>query len=163
MRQLGCSTLFAVAAAATLHSTVLAQAPGQGPGAATFVRPAGTFATPTPYRGQAVAYQARTAPTGRPTRPFSNIMPGPSVSPYLALDVRDSDGGLPAYQMFVKPQLDQQRFNAIQQAQYQRLQGQVRAATAASANVAPGPGSGISTADHRSRFMNYGGYYPTAR
>lgn len=166
-------TYFAVAAVVALGSNAHGQtpAPGQGPGAATFVRPAGTFASPAPYRGQAMAsqasqavhQQAAIAPARRPIRPFNNVMPGPSVSPYLALDVRDGDSGLSAYHMFVKPQLDQQQFNAIQQAQYQRLQGQVRSATTASANVAPGPGAGISIGDHRSRFMNYGGYFPTAR
>jgi hypothetical protein len=156
MHWLGRSAL--LAGAGILFCGASAQA--QGPGAATFVRPAGTFATPTPYRGQAAMYQTRTVPTGRPAKPFTNVFPMPTVSPYLALDVREGDTGLPAYHMFVKPQLEQQQFNAVQQAQYQRLQGQVRAA---SVNVAPGPDAGVSTADHRSRFMNYGGYFPAAR
>jgi hypothetical protein len=155
---------FAVVVTSVFGADALAQAPRQGPGAATFVRPAGSFATPTPYRVQpATYYQQRVVPTGRVAKPFNNVFPMPTVSPYLALDVREGDAGLPAYHMFVKPQLEQQQFNAVQQAQYQRLQGQVRAATTASANVAPGPGAGVSTGDHRSRFMNYGGYYPTAR
>ena len=62
----------------------------------------------------------------------------------------------------MKPQLDQQRTNHVQQAQYRRLQQQVRTATNAAAAGPTGPYNGGTPATgHNSQFMNNGGYYPT--
>jgi hypothetical protein len=46
----------------------------------------------------------------------------------------------------------------VQQAQFQRLQRQVRSASSGGSIVA-GPG-GIPTTGHSTQFLNNGGYYP---
>jgi hypothetical protein len=47
----------------------------------------------------------------------------------------------------------------VQQAQYRRLQQQVR--TAATPGVVTNANGGIPTTGHSAQFMNNGGYYPT--
>lgn len=150
------------AVALTLLLNAGAHAQSQAPmGSTTFVRPAAVSPLQTRFvRPPAPAYQQRAAAPLRVAKPFSGVQQTSGLSPYLALDARESEDSLPNYYMFVKPQLDQQRYNAVQQAQYQRLQGQVNAA----ASMASGPPvDNAATADYRNRFLNYGGYYPTRR
>jgi len=99
----------------------------------------------------------RTAPIGKP---FSgNVQQASNISPYLGLDAgRETEGSLPNYFLYVRPQLEQQRVNQVQQAQYRRLQQQVR--TAATPGVVTNANGGIPTTGHSAQFMNNGGYYP---
>jgi hypothetical protein len=93
-------------------------------------------------------------------KPFSGVQQASTISPYLGLDaVRESENSLPNYFLYVRPQLEQQRINQVQQAQYRKLQQQVR--TAATPGAATSPHGGIPTTGHSSQFMNNGGYYPT--
>ncbi|RIK85523.1 MAG: hypothetical protein DCC67_03770 [Planctomycetota bacterium] len=107
-----------------------------------------------PARARAVAAPAATTP--RTAKPFSQVYQAPTVSPYLALDVRESDAAISNYFMYVKPQLDQQRLSA---AENRRLQLQLRRAGAA--GVAGAPSGGVPTTGNSGRFMNVGSYYPT--
>ncbi|MCC6492088.1 MAG: hypothetical protein IT424_03600 [Pirellulales bacterium] len=100
----------------------------------------------------------QTAPTAKP---FAQVYQQPTISPYLALDVRESDSAIPNYFMYVRPLLDQQRMNQAQQVQYRRLQQQVRRTSAAGAVTSAN--GGIPTTGHSAQFMNIGGYYPQAR
>lgn len=93
------------------------------------------------------------------SKPFSNVRSGPTISPYLGLDIRESGVGLPNYYAFVRPQLDQQQQNQVQQAQYQRLQRQFNTAVGGPAIT----GDGMPTTGHATQFMNPGGYYRQLR
>jgi len=98
----------------------------------------------------------RTTPIGKP---FSGrVQQASNISPYLGLDARESETSLPNYFLYVKPQLDQQQVNQVQQAQYRKLQQQVR--TASTPGVVSSPSGGIPTTGHSSQFQNHGGYYP---
>lgn len=115
------------------------------------------YMQPAPVQAPApVAVQ--TAP---PAKPFSEYYQQPTISPYLALDARESDAAIPNYFMYVKPQLDQQRFNQAQQAQNRRLQQQLRRASAGGTVVTNN--GGIPTTGHSAQFLNSGGYYPGQR
>ncbi len=160
-----------------------AQANGQSAGAAgspTFVSPGGS--QPTGGRSNpAVEFfgGARFAAYNQPVRtvtppppmpvqtaaamkPFTYVPQGDSVSPYLALDQRESDFGVPNYYLYVRPQLDQQATNQRQIAQLRRMQQQMRQANAG-AIVPRGTSGGIPTTGHSSQFMNSGSYYPTLK
>lgn len=97
---------------------------------------------------------------GPVAKPFSGVQQAAAITPYLGLDaVRDDGTSLPNYFLYVRPQLEQQRVNQVQQAQYRRLQQQVR--TAAAPGVVTTAHGGIPTTGHSSQFMNSGGYYPS--
>ena len=99
----------------------------------------------------------RTVPIAKP---FSGgVQQASNLSPYLGLDARETETSLPNYFLYVRPQLDQQRFNQVQQAEYRKLQQQVR--TASAPGMATNPGGGIPTTGSSAQFMNSGGYYPT--
>lgn len=96
----------------------------------------------------------------RPIRkPFAGATLGSPVSPYLALDLRESGSGLPNYYAFVRPQLQQQRQFELQQAQYQMLQQQVRS-SGATAGSPSGSRASMPTTGHSTQFQNLGGYFP---
>lgn len=172
------STMVAVAAGALAGSPAQAQAPIGGspaqrpaanyegnsgyttPALAFFGRPLGSA-----YR-QATASQPIPLPPqpiqmARPTKPFSGLQQSGGISPYLALDSRETSDSLATYYLLVRPQLEQQAYNQVQQAQFQRLQRQARTASVGGAIVA-GPG-GIPTTGQSNQFMNNGGYYPQLR
>jgi hypothetical protein len=117
----------------------------------------------------ALAYAARPPrplPPPRPVnvgsvaKPFSGVQQAAAITPYLGLDAaREDESSLPNYFLYVRPQLEQQRINHVQQAQYRRLQQQVR--TASAPGVVTSPHGGIPTTGHSSQFMNSGGYYPS--
>jgi hypothetical protein len=94
-------------------------------------------------------------------KPFSSVQQSSGVSPYLGLDNRESESSIPNYYQFVKPALDQQRINQVQQAQYQRLNRQFR--TTAAAVGATLPNGSIPTTGHSTQFMNNGGYFPQGK
>jgi hypothetical protein len=96
--------------------------------------------------------------TGRIAKPFSGVQQAGGVSPYLALDFTESATSLPNYFLLVQPRLQQQQVNQVQQAQYRRMQQQLRKAAAGGA--VSNPTGGIPTTGHSSQFMNVGGYYP---
>lgn len=99
--------------------------------------------------------------TAPPSKPFAGFYQQPSISPYLALDVRENDSAIPNYYMYVRPAQDQSRLNQAQQLQNRRVQQQVRRATAGGAVVTAN--GGIPTTGHSAQFMNIGGYYPGQR
>ncbi|HYO23739.1 MAG TPA: hypothetical protein VEQ85_02205 [Lacipirellulaceae bacterium] len=104
---------------------------------------------PAPQPVQTAAY----------AKPHSNLTPPPSVTPYLALDQRESEVGIPNYYMFVKPALEQTATNQAQQMQNRRLQNQIRRAM--TTGIMPtGASGGMPTTGHSTQFMNNGGYYP---
>ena len=102
------------------------------------------------------------AQTAAAAKPFSYAPQSSSVTPYLALDQRESDFGLPNYYLYVRPQFEQQAVNQRQQAQYRRLQQQVRRSQPG-AIIPQGTTGGIPTTGHSTQFMNSGGYYPGLR
>ena len=93
----------------------------------------------------------------RASKPFSGTVRTSTITPYLNLDVRQSEVGLPNYYAFVKPQLDQQRTNQKQTQRMQRMQRDLRMAST------PGivsPDGGIPTTGHSTQFLNMGNYFP---
>lgn len=151
---------------------------GQGVQQARYQAPGGQQRTPvaTPalqYFGGhkltiAPAPRPRTAlPTPQPVqlsggKPFQAVSRPPSLSPYMGLDMLESDVGLPNYYAYTRPQIQQRQANAAQQAQLRRLQQQMRMANATGV-VSRNPSGGIPTTGHSSQFLNMGGYYPTLR
>lgn len=102
------------------------------------------------------------APTAPSNKPFSGVQQAAAISPYLGLDAaRESGTSLPNYFLYVRPQLEQQQMNQVQQAQFRKLQQQVR--TAAAPGVATSPGGGLPTTGTSAQFMNSGSYYPALR
>jgi hypothetical protein len=93
----------------------------------------------------------------RASKPFSGKVTDSTITPYLNLDIRQSDVGIPNYYAFVRPQLDQQRTNQLQSRQMQRMQRDLRMASV------PGiasPNGGIPTTGHSTQFLNIGNYFP---
>jgi hypothetical protein len=112
--------------------------------------PAGrTQQMPAPQPVQTAAYN----------KPYTNLQPQPSVTPYLSLDLLESQTGVPSYYTLVKPQLDQAATNQAQQLQNRRMQQQMRRASV-SGIVPRGTSGGMPTTGHSTQFMNNGGYYP---
>ena len=116
---------------------------------------------PRPYATASTLPPQSSMQRVRVGKPFSGVQQSSGVSPYLGLDARESESGLPNYYQFVKPALDQQRTNQVQQAQYQRLQRQFR--TTAASVGATLPNGTMPTTGHSSQFMNNGGFYPQPR
>lgn len=99
--------------------------------------------------------------TARPGKPFQGVYQSPTITPYLALDARESEEGLPNYFLLVKPQLEQHRINMAHHAENRRVQQQLRRSNLGGA--AASPNGGIPTTGHSPQFMNIGGYYPGLR
>lgn len=122
--------------------------------------------------GQALRYATAARPMPMPApqpvqtaplaKPFQNLQQTSGLSPYLALDYPESGVGALNFYSFVRPQMEQQRAQQIQQVQYQRMQQQLRVATAGAA-IAPSPNGGMPTTGHSTQFQNHSGYYPTLR
>lgn len=120
-----------------------------GPAPAAYSSP-----PPRPLPAPQQATPTRPAPF---YKPFSGVQQAAAISPYLGLDaVRETETSLPNYFLYVRPQIEQQQVNQVQQAQYRKLQQQVR--TAAGPDLAAGPGTAYGP-----QFMNSGGYYPALR
>ena len=96
------------------------------------------------------------------SKPFSNIRRQPTISPYLNLDVLQSETSLPNYYAYVRPQLQQQQTNREQQAQIFRLKQKLRSATAMGV-ISDNLSGGMPTTGHSSQFLNSGGYFSGVR
>ncbi len=93
------------------------------------------------------------------TKPFSNLRRSPTISPYLALDQLQSEVGLPNYYAYVRPLMQQQEANQLQRSNLQRMERQLRAASAT--GIASGnPSGGMPTTGHSKQFLNTGGFFP---
>lgn len=112
------------------------------------VRPATTAA---PMR-VAAAPQLATSPVS--SKPFSHVRQGPTISPYLSLDLIEGSTSLPNYFAYVRPQQERLQELDAQQAQLQRMQQQLQ--REASLGGAPNANLG-------NRFLNTGGYFQVKR
>jgi hypothetical protein len=92
-------------------------------------------------------------------KPFTTVPQNPIVTPYLGLNQLETADGLPNFYMYVKPQLDQYAVNQVQQAQYRRVQQEIRRSNPGVITPA-GASGGMPTTGHSTQFMNNGGYYP---
>lgn len=102
-------------------------------------------------------------PRPRPGRkPFEGLKRKSTISPYLSLDILQTDTSLPNYYAYVRPQQQQQLANKTQQREIRRLQQQLHESTAAGI-VANNPRGGIPTTGHSAQFLNMGGYFPDPR
>jgi len=95
-------------------------------------------------------------------KPFSNVQRSPTISPYLSLDIPQNGSALPNYYQYVRPQLQQQRANRVQQAELHRLRQQIRSKTSTGI-IANNPAGGIPTTGRSSQFLNTGGYFSGGR
>lgn len=80
----------------------------------------------------------------------------PTVSPYLNLLRPQGGVGVPNYQSLVRPQLQQERTNQIQERQIQSLQNRMYQGPSRSV----GSPQDIRSTGHVTRFMNHSSYYP---
>ncbi|MEM8944342.1 MAG: hypothetical protein AAGD11_04090 [Planctomycetota bacterium] len=95
-------------------------------------------------------------------KPFEYVTNGPTVTPYLSLDMVQTNEGVPNYYSRVLPQIQQQQANQKQQAELRRLQQQLRLANAPGLNINP-RNSGVPTTGRSSQFLNNGGYFPSLK
>ncbi len=110
----------------------------------------------TSRRPAAAAQQVRPAAG----KPFEHVDRGPTVSPYLSLDMVQTNEGIPNYYSRVLPQIEQQEANAKQAAELRRLQQQLRLANAPGLNL-KNRAAGVPTTGSSKQFMNRGSYFPT--
>ena len=96
------------------------------------------------------------------TKPFESIQRLPTLSPYLNLNLQESELGLPNYHAFVRPMQRQQAANQQQAANLRKLQQKVRMATA-NGIVSNSSTGGVPTTGHSSQFLNLGGYFSDIR
>ncbi len=87
------------------------------------------------------------------SKPFADVDRPPTLSPYLNLDVIESEQGLPNYHAWVRPQVRQRRERLQAQRQRARVAAASQRGTASTAAAAP-----ASTED--SQFLNMGNYFP---
>jgi hypothetical protein len=92
-------------------------------------------------------------------KPFSQAQRTSTISPYLNLEVRQSDEGIPNYYAFVLPLLRQQATNQTQRRQFGHMEQQLRSASAHGI-VANNPNGGMPTTGHSTQFLNMANYYP---
>lgn len=92
------------------------------------------------------------------SKPFSNFRRPPAITPYLNLDVRQSDVGLPNYYAFVRPLLQQEQTNQSQRAKIYRMEQRIN--TTAVGGGPTDPQGGMPTTGHSTQFQNMGGYFP---
>lgn len=98
---------------------------------------------------------------GRGKKPFSSVSSRPTVSPYLSLFADTlSDGVLPNYTTFTRPQLQQQRFNDQMQRQNMEMERRVQAISAKPAFQNPRGSETQAPTGHPAMFSNTGRYYP---
>lgn len=82
--------------------------------------------------------------------------PRPTVSPYLNL--LQNNQNLPQYQTLVRPFLEQQSINDINQRDSQMMRRQINTLQGRSAGAGAGA-SPMRSTGHPTRFMNYSHYY----
>ncbi len=98
----------------------------------------------------------------RGSKPFEGMKRSPTISPYLNLDARESELGLPNYYLFVRPLQQQQLSNQAQAANLRKLKQRFRVATAQGI-VSNNPNGGVPTTGRSAQFLNTGGYFPSVR
>ena len=92
-------------------------------------------------------------------KPFSRVRRTSTISPYLNLDLPQTDVGLPNYYAFVQPMIMQQSTNQSQQKQFGRMEQQLRAVST-NGIIANNPSGGMPTTGHSTQFLNMGNYFP---
>lgn len=95
-------------------------------------------------------------------KPFQHVDNRPNLSPYLSLDMVQTNEGIPNYYSRVLPQIEQQESTAKQAAELRRLQQQLRLANAPGLNL-NSRNAGVPTTGSSSQFMNRGNYFPTMK
>jgi hypothetical protein len=96
------------------------------------------------------------------SKPFSTVSPTPTVSPYLNLFREDLGGNDDLnYQTLVRPQLEQQRTNALLQRQNEELSRRVQSISA-QRDYNPGGAQNQYPTGHPTVFNYHGRYYPSA-
>lgn len=95
-------------------------------------------------------------------KPFQEIDNRPSLSPYLGLDMVQTNEGIPNYYLRVLPQQQQRDAEQRQAAELRKLQQRARLAHAPGI-VGGVRAGGVPTTGRSSQFMNDGGYFPTIR
>lgn len=96
------------------------------------------------------------------SKPFESLRREPTISPYLNLDVRESEFGIPSYHAFVQPMQQQRLVEREQARRFRKLQQKVRVATARGI-VSKNPTGGVPTTGRSSQYLNLGGYFSTAQ
>ena len=98
---------------------------------------------------------------GSGKKPFASVSSRPTVSPYLSLFADTlSDGVLPNYTTFTRPQLQQQRFNDQMQRQNMEMERRVQAISAKPAFQNPRGSETQAPTGHPAMFSYTGSYYP---
>jgi hypothetical protein len=119
-----------------------------------------------PYVGQSVGYGGSVSwqtLAGPASKPFANVTPTPTVSPWMNM-FRDDLSGADAlnYQTLVRPMLNQQQVNHQLERQNIELGQRVQAMSARNAYNPQGSDQ-IYPTGHPTVFMVYGHYYPAPR
>jgi hypothetical protein len=97
------------------------------------------------------------------SKPFSNVTSTPTVSPYLNLFREDLGGNDDLnYQTLVRPQLEQQRTNALLQRQNEELSRRVQSISA-QRDYAPTGAQNQYPTGHPTMFNYHGRYYPAMK
>ena len=110
--------------------------------------------------GRAASFGAGSG-IGRGKKPFASVSSRPTVSPYLSLFADTlSDGVLPNYTTFTRPQLQQQRFNDQVQRQNMEMERRVQAISAKPAFQNPRGSETQAPTGHPAMFSYTGSYYP---
>ena len=95
---------------------------------------------------------------GRP-RPFDTTSRRPSVSPYMQL-INNNTGAATNYQSLVRPQIDQQNYNAQSASAIKNLQRQVSSQNRLSKSGAEG-NQKLRATGHAAMRENYSHFYPS--
>lgn len=117
---------------------------------------------PTPQqtsRRPAVAPQQVQAPGGKP---FQDVDRNPNLSPYLSLDMVQTNEGIPNYHLRVLPQQQLQEATHKQKVELRRLRRELRIANAPGLNFGS-RGVTAPTTGGNTQFMNRGQYFPAVR
>ncbi|TWU29929.1 hypothetical protein [Bythopirellula polymerisocia] len=140
---------------ATNSQAQVNQASYQTPAAAYFSSGQGYYRQATVPQ-QAVATQVVQL---NGNKPFQNIQRGPTVSPYLSLDMPETSTSLPNYYAYVRPQLQQRETNEVQAEEIRRLRQQVRM-SGGRGSISKNTNEGMPTTGSSSQFLNLGSYFP---
>src|SRR5262249_15031089 len=94
-------------------------------------------------------------------RPFDDYTPPSSVSPYMNLINNNNNNSATSmylnYQLMVKPQLDQRKYNRQSAAAIRQMQQQ---AQVNNSSAAPNGNQNVRTTGHAATRVNYSHYYP---
>lgn len=121
----------------------------------------GVPTSPTMQRaGNLTANNPMTNPSvGGGSKPYSDYRAPSGYSPWLELNQRTNNGTINPYSQYVRPQVDQQNFNAHTREQINGVQTLQRGYGAETPGMeVPMGGAGMANPN---TFQNYKGYYPT--